>query len=203
MRGSKVTRFSSFFERRRARQGEDGSRGRTYTLELAILHMQLLVAMAAVDEQVRHVEVEEVLAFIDRPSLRREDLERLELIAKSAIASPPSLEPLLAQLSKLASKPAVARLVVDDLAKVAAADSREDTRETELLGTVCDALGLERVPIRIDDPSPIAGVGSSAPPARPSGARHVVVQHRARSAVRKALEASYREDARRDGGASR
>jgi hypothetical protein len=85
---------------------------------------------------------------------------------------------------------------------VAAADSREDPRETALLDTVCDALHLERVKIHIDDPQPSGG-GAVAPPARPSGARHVVVQHRARSAVRKALEASYREEARRDGGASR
>lgn len=164
---------------------------RAYTLEIASLHMRLLVAMAAVDEHVRHVEVEEVLAFIDRPSLPHEDLARLEQLTKVAIADPPQLDLLLAELSKVASKPAIARLVVDDLAQVAAADSREDPRETELLATVCGALGVELPKIVIVDPEPLAGAGSPQPaaPRRP----RLVNPQRVRAQVRRGLEASYRE----------
>lgn len=196
MRGSKINRAPSLLSLRRRRQAKAEARSRAYTLELAILHVQLMAAMAAVDEQVRHSEVEEILAFIDRPSLSHDDLTQLEAAARAALASPPPLEPLLAQLHRLSSKPAVARQVAEDLARVAAADAREDHRETSLLGTICDALRVPRVPINIDSPSPLAGTGAHHPPARPSGARHVVVQMRARSAVRQALEASYREDAR-------
>jgi uncharacterized tellurite resistance protein B-like protein len=203
MRGSKVRSASNFLRRRRARQaGGRSSRAHAYTLELAALHLQLLVAMAAVDEEVRQVEVEEVLAFIDRPSLNEDDLAKLEQLARTALAAPPSFDALAAELSKFATRPATARLVVDDLARVAAADQREDPRETRMLDAVCDALSLERMSIRIE-PSmtgATSGPGRSDPAPEPRGPS-IVAQRRARSAVRHALEASYRDEDER-GGAS-
>lgn len=153
--------------------------------------MRLLVAMAAVDEQVRHVEVEEVLSFIDRPSLVHADQERLEQLTKAAITNPPELAPLLEQLSIVASKPAVARLVVDDLVKVAASDSRTDPREVELLETVCEALRIELPAIPTHEPAPSSS-DSSPRPAAPRVPR-LMNQQRVRTAVRRALEASYEE----------
>lgn len=153
--------------------------------------------MAAADDEVRQVEVEEVLGFIDKPSLGAEDLARLEELARASLQSPPSFDALLGQLSKVARKPAIARLVVDDLARVAAADSREDPRETRMLDSVCDALQLERVQIRIEQPDVSAPIGASPQRSATSAQPRIVTQHRARTAVRKALEASYREDAGR------
>ncbi|MCB0879845.1 MAG: TerB family tellurite resistance protein [Thermoleophilia bacterium] len=203
MRGNKTgRRFPSFLERRRSRQGGESARDRAYTLELASLHLQLLVAMAAVDEQVAQVEVEEVLAFIDRTSMPAEDLEQLEQLARTSLASPPNLDQLTTQLHALARRPAIARLVALDLARVAAADSREDPRETRMLTTVCEALDVPAVEIRIDEPalSPDGTQGGGDDQERVIGApapraASLAARHRARVAVRKALEASYREDA--------
>lgn len=194
-RGNKIRKSPGFLERRRARQGgDDSARARAYTFDLAALHLQLLVAMAGVDEEVRHVEVEAVLGFIDRASLGADDIKRLEELARSSLAAPPSLDALLGKLSKLARRPTIARLVVDDLARVAAADLREDPRETRMLELVCDTLKVSRVPIQIDEPGRARAVGTAPAPAPQRGPR-IVSQHRARVAVRKALEASYRDDA--------
>jgi uncharacterized tellurite resistance protein B-like protein len=195
MRGSKLNSASKFLSRRRARQAGGGSsRANAYTFDLAALHLRLLVAMAAIDEEVRQVEVEEVLAFVDRPSLREDDLAKLEQLARPTIASPPSFDALAGELLKFAARPATARLVVEDLARVAAADQREDPRETRMLDAVCDALSLDRIAIRIE-PSmtgATSGPGRSDPAPEPRGPG-IVAQRRARSAVRHALEASYRE----------
>ncbi|MCW2923844.1 MAG: Tellurite resistance protein TerB [Thermoleophilia bacterium] len=178
----------SFLARRRARQRSGGSR-RTYTYELAALHLQLLAAMAGIDDEVRSIEVEEVLAFIDRTNLAPEDIERLEGLARISVQTPPDLEFLGGQLAKLAGKPALATLLVTDLARVAAADSRADPREVALLEFVCAALDLEPVPIPIEAPAPAATAPRhEAPTPRPP---RLVAQHRVRTAVRVALEASY------------
>jgi tellurite resistance protein len=201
MRGSKITK-NGFLQRRRARQRDGGSaRERAYTFDLAALHLRLLVAMAAVDEEVRHVEVEEVLGFIDRPSLGRDELARLEELARVSLAAPPQVESLLGELTRFARRPSIARAVVDDLARVAAADLREDPRETRMLESVCDALQLERVEIQLPEaPAPNAAptTGATGPRTPAAGGPRLVARHRARTAVRRALEASYREDAERD-----
>ena len=191
MRGSKTSRrYPGFLERRRARQGGDSPRSRAYTFELAALHVQLLVAMAAVDEQVVTSEVDEVLAVLDRTSLDAKQVARLEQLARASLAQPPQLDALMAQLQKIAGRHAVARMVVDDLARVAAADSREDPRETRMLDEVCDALRIDRIRIPIEPASATGGASSGRAPVR--GPR-LVARHRARTAVRRALEESYRD----------
>ena len=79
----KPKRYTTFFERRRARQAR-GDAGRSYTFELAALHLQLLIAMAAVDDEIRSIEVDEILGFIDRTSLAHDDITRLSTGARSA-----------------------------------------------------------------------------------------------------------------------
>jgi uncharacterized tellurite resistance protein B-like protein len=166
-----------------------------YTYELAALHLQLLFAMAAVDDEVMQVEVEEVLAFIDRASMREEDVARLEQLARASLAVPPSLDDLTDQLGRLAKRPSIARLVADDLARVAAADACEDPRETRMLAAVCDVLGVPTVEIRVEHPEPKLSTGSASRSAPTPRVPRLVTQHRARVAVRKALESSYREEA--------
>ena len=178
---------AGFLQRRRARQREDMS-GRTYTFELAALHLQLLVAMAAVDDQLRSIEVEEVGAFVDRASLPPADRARLELLVRTSIDAPPQLELLLEGLSSLARRPALAQLLVSDLARVAASDDHAHPRESDLLDLVCETLQLEPVTIKVEPSVPL-----TAAPERPTGPRpaRLVDQHRVRSAVRRSLETSY------------
>ena len=179
----------SFMDRRRARQGR-GDSGRSYTFELAALHLELLVAMAAVDEEVRSIEVEEILSFIDRTSLAHDDLERLSELARASIAAPPQLPALVEQLEAFARRPSLARLLVADLATVAAADARADPREVTLIAFVCEALRLDVVEIAVPEAPLPAPADASRRPAAPRPAR-LVANHRVRTAVRTALEASY------------
>jgi len=183
----KPKRYTTFFERRRARQAR-GDAGRSYTFELAALHLQLLIAMAAVDDEIRSIEVDEILGFIDRTSLAHDDITRLSELARASIAAPPELRVLATQLEAFARRPALARLIVADLATVAAADSRADPREVTLLRFVCEALNLDTVPIVV--PEPVSRAGGARAPAAPRPAR-IVASHRVRTAVRTALEASY------------
>ncbi len=182
----------SFLERRRARQ-RGGDAKRAYTFELAALHLELLVAMAAVDEEVRTIEVEEVLGFLDRARLGTDDQVKLDELARTAVAAPPDLNRLMGRLGKFAQKPALATLLVTDLSRVAAADARADPREVALLDHVCDALQVERVTIRIDAAPVGDGAGAGGGTRPPAGERQprLVAQHRVRSQVRRALEQTY------------
>lgn len=192
MRSRKTGADTGFFGRRRMRQrAQSMSREHMYTFDLAALYLQLLVAMAAIDDDLRIAEEEEVLSFIDRASLGVNDVEKLEQLARSALRNPPRLDTLLERIASLAKRPAIARQICVDLARVAAADSREDPRETRLLQQVCDALGIEQIEIKIDNPREDVGhtLVSQNKPSRRGGLNRARVQ----AAVRKALEASYRE----------
>ncbi len=194
---ARIPGYESFFERRRARVRR-GDGERSYTFELAALHLELLVAMAAVDGDVHGMEVRSVLGFIDRASLAPEDLDRLEQLAQAALDRPPELSVLATQLSRFAGRPALARRIADDLALVAAADSRADPREETLLRFVCEALGVAVVQIRVpdgaDDDLRVSRLPQHAAPNRRQAlarAEAVASSMRVRSAVRSALEASY------------
>jgi uncharacterized tellurite resistance protein B-like protein len=176
-----------FLERRRARQRGGGTRG-GYTFALAALHVELLAAMADADGQLRSIEVEEVLAFIDRATLGRGELDRLEQCARMALRSPPSLDVLCDQLATMAGRPAIARQVVEDLARVAAADARTDPCEVELLARVCDTLQLPRIELPADDE--LGVVDASRPRRLRELAPRVIAERRARNAVRRTLDVS-------------
>lgn len=178
--------YPSFLERRRSRQdGRDG-RKRTYTFELAALHLTLLIAMAAVDDEVRTVEVDEVLGFLDRSSLPPQDVDRLQILATHAVRNPPDLEPLLGQLDRFSGRGPLATMLVTDLARVAAADQRADQREVEMLHAVCDSLGVAREAIVVPD----ASAGRESRPASRPVAR-LVDRSRVRAQVRRTLEQTY------------
>ncbi|MCW2959845.1 MAG: Tellurite resistance protein TerB [Thermoleophilia bacterium] len=130
----------NFLARRRARQTAPS--GSTYAYELAALHLQLMVGMAAADEELRSVEVETLASFIDRSTLRDAELERLEELLRMLVAAPPPLEQLLEQLMQSRHRPKVAAQLVADLASVAHADDFVDPREETLLRLVCGALGV-------------------------------------------------------------
>lgn len=181
--------YPSFLDRRRARQ-RGGDTRRAYTFELAALHLELLVAMAAVDEEVRSIEVETVLGFLDRTRLGTDDQAKLDELARTAVAAPPDLARLTARLERFSGKPALATLLVADLARVAASDARADLREIALLDHVCDALQLDRVTIHIDA-TPSGGAGTGARPPAAERQPRLVAQHRVRSQVRRALEQTY------------
>jgi len=192
--GSKKLGKPGLLHRRRDRQKATGSTSRAYTFELASLHLQLLIAMAAVDEQLRSVEVDEVDRFLEFLALPAKDIERLNVIVQRGLAAPPSLETLLGGLANIAKKPALANALVADLARVAGADDRADEREIVMLGHVCTALNVETVEIRVpEDTTPIGpAVKRHERPANPQP--RLLAQHRIRTAVRSALEESYRND---------
>ena len=184
-------RYQSFIDRRRARQGGSAAT-RAYTFELAALHLELLVAMAAADEQVHSIEIEEVLGFLDRARLGEEDEARLEQLARAAIASPPKLDRLIARIGGFAGKPGLATLLVADLARVAVADARADPREVALMAQVCSALDVDIVEIRIAEPEADEDSANRVIGEKRS-AQGVVAQHRVRTQVRRALEQTYAE----------
>jgi hypothetical protein len=187
VKGSKVFSMSGLLGRRRSRQHAAGRRPGAYSYDLASLHIELLVAMAAVDGEIRSAEVDEVLGFIDRTSLDHDDIERLERHVRVVIAKPPELRDLNLHLSRFAGKSSLTRRIVNDLANVAAADAKADPRETRLLEFVCDALGVDR--IRIHAP---LGYGSDErpEPARAVRSSRVASQLRAHMAVQRTLRAS-------------
>lgn len=193
---ARLPRYESLFERRRARR-ERGDANRPYTFELAALHLELLIAMAAVDGDICAIEVDNVLGFIDRTSLVEDDRRRLEELASVGIQRPPRLDVLGRQLSSFAGRPALARRMAEDLAKVAAADKRADPREETLLRFVCDSLNVPHVPIRIIGEATDVGAtrvpnhASSTRSAAVARAEAIAASRRVRSAVRSALEASY------------
>lgn len=137
-------------QRRRSRQAGEGARP-GWSYELAHLRVQLLVAMAAADG---HIDAEErrlVEQVVDRVSLPREEHARLVEAAHAALAAPPDVAGLLGPISELATQPALARLLVTELTRVAAADQGAHPREAQVLARVCDAVGL--LPARIPAPS--------------------------------------------------
>ena len=127
-----------FLERRRTRQALGGS----YGYELAALHLQLLVAMAAADHELRPCEIDELAQFIDRSHLDENDTARLDQLLRMLMGAPPEVEQLLEQLAPLRAQRKLATALVGDLERVACSDSRIDEREEALLQVVCTALGV-------------------------------------------------------------
>lgn len=193
-----LLRAPSFFERRRARRADARPRENSYTYELAVLHLQLLVAMSAADGEVDSAEVETALGFLDRTSLQRDDAARLQAVALSLIHTPPQLDALLGSLAQFASRPSLARSLVTDLARVASTDSHAHPREVALLDAVCDAVGVDRIALRVRPPE--IGTCAAPGPRRPLPNVDRVAQQRLRDGVRRALEASYADDVDRAAG---
>lgn len=182
---------SQLLSRRRGREGTSaGGRGaRGYRYELAVLHLELLVAMAAADGQLRSAEVDAVLGFIDRSALGPADAERLQRHARQVLQDPPDLDLLLSRLAPLARDRVLAAKLVRDLAQVATADAHTDPRECRALDAACDALGVTRQRLE----SAQEQETRAAVRAARDRAATLVSQRRTRAAVRDALEASYRQ----------
>lgn len=189
MLGGHNIRVSALLSRRRSRQGGGGPRPREYAYDLAALHLELLVSMAAADEQLRAAEVDAVLAFVDQSSLAPDDRTRLQQHARELLRRPPALDLLLGRLAPLAARPALAARLVRDLARVATADAHTDPRERTMLDATCDALGVARMQLATSDEQQ----SRAAVRAARDRAAQLVTQRRTRAAVREALDASYRQ----------
>jgi tellurite resistance protein len=142
--------------------------------------------MCAVDEEVRQIELEEVLGFIDRTALPPEDLAELTDHARRSIAHPPATDAVLATVAQFADSAAIARVLVHDLVLVAAADQRADARETAMLAAVCDTLNLPHVEIPVPGEAELHPALVHSPELR--------VTRRMRAQVRRALDESYAGD---------
>lgn len=191
MLGFRPIRVSQLLGRRRGRQdsGTGGAGRRGYRYELAVLHLELLVAMAVADDQLRPAEVDAVLGFIDRAALASADSARLERHARHVLQHPPRLEVLLARLEPVAQDRTLAARLVRDLAQVATADAHTDLRECRALDAACDALGIARMHLQsTQEQQTRASIRAARDRAALLG-----TQRRARAAVRDALDASYRQ----------
>lgn len=132
----------SFLSRHRERQRARAISKGEYDYELAALHLQMLVAMAAADNQLRASEIEELATFVERVQLPDADRPRLQDLLNLLIDAPPKLDELLRQLVMCSEGPRVAELFVEDLARLAHADDYIDHREEALLRMVCGAFGI-------------------------------------------------------------
>jgi tellurite resistance protein len=132
----------SFLSNRRARiRAQSVARG-TYDYELAALHLQLLVAMATADHELRAVEVERLAQFVGRVGVPERDRPRLEQLLCVLIDAPPKLETMLRQIIDCNEGKGVAEIFVTDLVAIAKSDDYVDHREETLLRMVCGAFGL-------------------------------------------------------------
>lgn len=132
----------SFLHRRRDRQRANAISKGEYDYDLAALHLQMLVAMASADNELRAIEVEELARFVERVKLPERDRPRLQDLLRLLIDSPPELDAMLRQLIEFDENPRVRELFVGDLARLAHADEYIDHREEALLRMVCGAFGL-------------------------------------------------------------
>jgi hypothetical protein len=114
-------------------------------LELAQLQLELLVAMAMVDDRVHVLETDHLYAFAehaaDSPAAHQLLLDRLEEL----LEEPPNVDVLLDELEQHAQHASFGHAIVGQLTQVANSDDVIDHREEFLLDLVCDVFGLPPV----------------------------------------------------------
>lgn len=115
--------------------------GATYELELAELHLRLLVAMAAADDTISDDEADQLRAFVER-SAPVHGRARLDALLGELLADTPDLQALLRDIVAQAHGTGLGEALVDDLALIAHADEDVDHREEALLRLVCGAFGI-------------------------------------------------------------
>jgi len=132
----------SFLGRIRARQRVKSIAAGDFGYDLAALHLRLLVAMAAADDQLRAVEVEELAKFVEVVQVTPEERVRLQELLRMLVDAPPDVHELLATLIALEEGAAVAEILVNEISSIARVDDYIDHREEALLRLVCGAFGL-------------------------------------------------------------
>ena len=114
----------------------------------AALRLQLLVAMAAIDERVQMSEVDVLADAVPGPPMSEEDQARLRGLLRLLLDAPPRIEDVVQRIARLAPKRAVAEQLAKELVHVAGADGTIDDREEELLRMVCAAMKIKPLTMR-------------------------------------------------------
>lgn len=115
---------------------------------VAVLRLQLLVAMAAVDDRVLLGEIEFLHAAIDGRGVDAEHQRRLDQLLRMLVEAPPSVEDVIRRIAGRRPKRAVAEALVKELVHLAHDDGVVDETEEELLRLVCGALGVRPISMR-------------------------------------------------------
>lgn len=114
----------------------------------AALRLQLLVAMAAVDDRVQVSEMTLLADAVPGPPLPDELHQRLHSLLRMLIAAPPTLESVIGKIAEQKPRRAVAEQLAKELVRVAGIDGTIDDREEELLRMVCGAMGIRPLTMR-------------------------------------------------------
>ena len=115
---------------------------------VAVLRLQLLVAMAAADDRLMMGEVEFLHEAIDGRGVDLEHQQRLDQLLRMLIDAPPSLEDVVKRIAGRRPRRHVAEALVKELVHLAHADGSIHHFEEELLRLVCGALGVRPITMR-------------------------------------------------------
>jgi tellurite resistance protein len=115
---------------------------------VAVLRLQLLVAMAAVDDSVRLGEVEFLHEAIDGRGVDREHQQRLDQLLRLMLEAPPSIEDVVKRIGGRRPSRVVAETLVRELVHLAHDDGEVHVLEEEMLRLVCGALGVKPISMR-------------------------------------------------------
>jgi hypothetical protein len=119
-------------------------------LELAQLQLELLVAMAIVDDRVHVLETDHLYAFVEHAAGTPADHQLLLGRLEELLEEPPNIDELLDELEQHAQHASFGRAIVGQLTQVADSDNVIDHREEFLLDLVCDVFGLPPVSLGRD-----------------------------------------------------
>jgi hypothetical protein len=114
----------------------------------AALRLQLLVAMAAVDERVQMSEIDVLVESIPAGPLSELDQQRLRGLLRMLMEAPPRLEDIIEHIVVHSPRRAVSEQLAKELVYLASVDGHVDDREEELLRLVCGALRIRPLTMR-------------------------------------------------------
>ncbi len=115
---------------------------------VAVLRLQLLVAMAAIDDRVCMGEVDFLHEAIDGRGVDREHQQRLDQLLRLLLDAPPSIEEVVKRIAGRRPRRVVAEALVQELVHLAHDDGQVHVLEEELLRLVCGALGVTPISMR-------------------------------------------------------
>ena len=115
---------------------------------IAVLRLQLLVAMAAIDDRVRMGEVEFLHEAIDGRGFDKEHQQRLDQLLRLMLEAPPSVEDVVRRIAGRRPRRVVAETLVRELVHLAHDDGEVHVLEEEMLRLVCGALGVKPISMR-------------------------------------------------------
>lgn len=119
-----------------------------HAYNVAALRIQLLVAMAAVDDRMQMSEVELLADSVPGPPMTPEDQARLQRLLRVLLDAPPRLEDVIGRIAEHAPRRAVADQLARELVHLAGIDGTIDDREEELLRMICGAMKIEPLTMR-------------------------------------------------------